>query len=48
MADGRNEPSMDEILSSIKRIITEDDQNRPAAQRLAKAAAGDKDESEIL
>ena len=48
MADGRNEPSMDEILSSIKRIITEDDQNRPAAQRLAKAAAGDKDEGEIL
>jgi cell pole-organizing protein PopZ len=48
MADGRNEPSMDEILSSIKRIITEDDQNRPAAKRLAKTAAGDKDESEIL
>jgi hypothetical protein len=48
MADGRNEPSMDEILSSIKRIITDDDQNRPAAKRLATAAAGDKDESEIL
>ncbi|WP_353207382.1 DUF2497 domain-containing protein [Sphingorhabdus sp.] len=48
MADGRNEPSMDEILSSIKRIITDDDQNRPAARRLAKTAAGDKDESEIL
>ena len=48
MADGRNEPSMDEILSSIKRIITDDDQNRPAAKRHAKAAAGDKDESEIL
>ena len=48
MADGRNEPSMDEILSSIKRIITDDDQNRPAAKRLAKTAAGDKDESEIL
>jgi cell pole-organizing protein PopZ len=48
MADGRNEPSMDEILSSIKRIITDDDQNRPAAKRHAKAAASDKDESEIL
>jgi len=48
MADGRNEPSMDEILSSIKRIITDDDQNRPVAKRHAKAAAGDKDESEIL
>ena len=48
MADGRNEPSMDEILSSIKRIITDDNQNRPAAKRLAKAAAGGKDESEIL
>ena len=48
MADGRKEPSMDEILSSIKRIITDDDQNRPAAKRLAKAAAGDKNESEIL
>jgi len=48
MADGRNEPSMDEILSSIKRIITDDDQNPPAAKRLAKTAAGDKDESEIL
>ena len=48
MADGQKEPSMDEILSSIKRIITDDDQNRPAAKRLAKTAAGDKDESEIL
>ncbi|MDH4398606.1 DUF2497 domain-containing protein [Sphingorhabdus sp.] len=48
MADGRNEPSMDEILSSIKRIITDDDQNRPAAKRHAKTAADDKDESEIL
>ena len=48
MADGRNEPSMDEILSSIKRIITDEDQNRTAAKRLAKTAAGDKDESEIL
>ena len=48
MADGRNEPSMDEILSSIKRIITDDDQNPPAAKRLAKAATGDKDEGEIL
>ncbi|OYY69464.1 MAG: hypothetical protein B7Y00_05805 [Sphingomonadales bacterium 17-56-6] len=48
MADGRNEPSMDEILSSIKRIIADDDQNRPATKRAAKAAARHEDENEIL
>lgn len=48
MADGRNEPSMDEILSSIKRIIADDDQNRPATKRAAKAAARNEDENDIL
>lgn len=48
MADGRNEPSMDEILSSIKRIIADDDKNRPATKRAAKAAARNEDENEIL
>ena len=38
MAEGRNEPSMDEILSSIKRIIADDDRSRPAAKRAPKAA----------
>lgn len=31
MADNRNEPSMDEILSSIKRIIADEDRLKPAA-----------------
>lgn len=38
---------MDEILSSIKRIIADDDRNRPATKRAAKAAARDEEE-EIL
>jgi uncharacterized protein len=38
MAEGRNEPSMDEILSSIKRIIADDDRLRPAAKRATKSA----------
>ncbi|WP_373472713.1 DUF2497 domain-containing protein [Sphingorhabdus lacus] len=38
MAEGRNEPSMDEILSSIKRIIADDDRSRPAAKRAPKSA----------
>lgn len=38
---------MDEILSSIKRIIADDDRSRPAIKRAAKAAAHDEDE-EIL
>lgn len=47
MPDGRNEPSMDEILSSIKRIIADDDRSRPATKRAAKVADAD-DEEEIL
>lgn len=35
--EGRNEPSMDEILSSIKRIIADEDRARPA-RKTAKAA----------
>jgi uncharacterized protein len=48
MAEGRNEPSMDEILSSIKRIIAEDDRIRPAAKKSAKPAPMDDDQDEIL
>jgi cell pole-organizing protein PopZ len=48
MADGRNEPSMDEILASIKRIIADDDRNRPTAKRAAKPAAPDAAEDEVL
>ena len=40
---------MDEILSSIKRIIADDDRLRPAAKRPARAPAPqDADEDEIL
>jgi cell pole-organizing protein PopZ len=45
MADNRSEPSMDEILSSIKRIIADDDCSRPATKR-AKSAA--REEEEVL
>lgn len=48
MAEGRNEPSMDEILSSIKRIIADDDRLRPAARKAAKPAPSDDDQDEIL
>lgn len=48
MAEGRNEPSMDEILSSIKRIIADDDRLRPAARKAAKPAPADDDQDEIL
>ena len=48
MAEGRSEPSMDEILSSIKRIIADDDRIRPAAKRKSKAAPAEEDEDEIL
>ena len=48
MADGRNEPSMDEILSSIKRIIAEDDSNRPATKRAGKSAMPDDAHDEVL
>lgn len=47
MAEGRNEPSMDEILSSIKRIIADDERIRPAAKRSPKTAPM-QDEEEIL
>jgi cell pole-organizing protein PopZ len=45
MADNRSEPSMDEILSSIKRIIADDDRGRPATKR-AKSVA--REEEEVL
>lgn len=48
MAEGRNEPSMDEILSSIKRIIADDERIRPAAKRIAKSAPPQDDQDEIL
>ncbi len=48
MAESRNEPSMDEILSSIKRIIADDDRSRPAAKRSSKAALPAEEEDEIL
>ena len=47
MAEGRSEPSMDEILSSIKRIIADDDRIRPAPRRAPKAAPVE-DEDAIL
>ena len=47
MAEGRSEPSMDEILSSIKRIIADDDRIRPAAKRVPKATPAE-DEDAIL
>ena len=48
MAEGRNEPSMDEILSSIKRIIADDDRARPAPKRASKMAPAAEDDDEIL
>ncbi|MFN3619276.1 DUF2497 domain-containing protein [Sphingorhabdus sp.] len=48
MPDGRNEPSMDEILSSIKRIIADDDRTRPAPKRATKAGTLDRDDEEVL
>jgi len=46
MAANRSEPSMDEILSSIKRIIADDDRSRPATKR-AKSVAREEEE-EVL
>ncbi len=46
MADNRSEPSLDEILSSIKRIIADDDRSRPATKR-AKSVAREEEE-EVL
>ena len=48
MAEGRNEPSMDEILSSIKRIIADDERIRPAAKRNTKPTPPQDDQDEIL
>lgn len=49
MAEGRSEPSMDEILSSIKRIIADDDRIRPAAKKTTRAPPPVDDErDEIL
>jgi cell pole-organizing protein PopZ len=45
MADNRSEPSMDEILSSIKRIIADDDRSRPATKRTKSVAS---EEEEVL
>jgi uncharacterized protein len=48
MAEGRSEPSMDEILSSIKRIIADDDRIRPAAKKAMRAAPPADDEQEEI
>lgn len=45
MAEGRSEPSMDEILSSIKRIIADDDRARPA-KKPARATAREPQEEQ--
>jgi uncharacterized protein len=50
MAEGRNEPSMDEILSSIKRIIADEERIRPGGKRVVKAVPieDQSDEDEVL
>lgn len=48
MAEGRNEPSMDEILSSIKRIIADDDRARPITAKRAPKDAPPVADDEIL
>lgn len=48
MAEGRNEPSMDEILSSIKRIIADDDRTRPLSAKRAPKDSPLDAEDEIL
>lgn len=48
MAEGRNEPSMDEILSSIKRIIADDDRARPVSAKRAPKDTQTVDDEEIL
>jgi uncharacterized protein len=47
MAEGRNEPSMDEILSSIKKIIAEEDRTKTAARKRStpRSAAQSADEN---
>ena len=47
MAEGRGEPSMDEILSSIKRIIADEDRARPA-KKSARTAAREPKQDDIL
>jgi uncharacterized protein len=47
MAEGRSEPSMDEILSSIKRIIADDDRIKPAGKRAAKSVAIENDTDDL-
>lgn len=47
MAEGRSEPSMDEILSSIKRIIADEDRARPA-KKPARAAARETQDDDVL
>ena len=47
MADNRSEPSMDEILSSIKRIIADDDRSRPATKRTKSVASEEEDVLEL-
>ena len=47
MADNRSEPSMDEILSSIKRIIADDDRSRPATKRTTSVASEEEDVLEL-
>jgi uncharacterized protein len=43
MSEGRSEPSMEEILSSIKKIIADDDRAKtPAARRSSKIVAVEK------
>jgi cell pole-organizing protein PopZ len=48
MAEGRNEPSMDEILSSIKRIIADDDRARPVSAKRAPKETSLPADDEIL
>ncbi|OYU01429.1 MAG: hypothetical protein CFE36_10170 [Sphingomonadaceae bacterium PASS1] len=47
MADNRSEPSMDEILSSIKRIIAADDSSRPATKRAKSVTRGEEEVLEL-
>jgi uncharacterized protein len=48
MAEGRSEPSMDEILSSIKRIIADDDRIRPSVKKASRAPAPVEEEQEEI
>lgn len=47
MAEGRSEPSMDEILSSIKRIIADEDRARPG-KRPVRTAAQETQDDDVL